>query len=286
MIEKFEMEDLIPLVAELADKYTSKESSSIPYDIAKQLMGAIIYCINENSTINGELINNSIMNTNMNQVAKVAYSNGYKLVTEKVIKAKMIYEDIIKDFYSYENVFYYDTIIEGMPAFFINYDSKFNPQNHILTLDYPIIKNTNNLCGINLIYKYLSYIRLEQMFLKNLPCDYVTRILLSYHSNYKELLINICGIVLRNILGNIIVKKNILNIGFKDRDYELIEKWVSNNTRKELEMKLSDLIQLIVIKVYGNNRLLFEYFKEEINELSFELISGVENNYLDAIFLR
>ncbi|MFT4006898.1 MAG: DUF6179 domain-containing protein, partial [Lacrimispora sp.] len=42
-----EMEELIPVVAELADKYTGKESTSITYDKANQLMGAVLYCIQE-----------------------------------------------------------------------------------------------------------------------------------------------------------------------------------------------------------------------------------------------
>lgn len=41
------MEELIPVVAELADKYTGYESTSITYEKAQQLMNAVIYCIHE-----------------------------------------------------------------------------------------------------------------------------------------------------------------------------------------------------------------------------------------------
>jgi len=43
----FETEELLPIVAELADKYTGKESSSITYEKARQLMEAVLYCIHE-----------------------------------------------------------------------------------------------------------------------------------------------------------------------------------------------------------------------------------------------
>ena len=41
-----EMEELLPVVAKLAERYTSKESSSVSYKTAEQLMGAVVYCIN------------------------------------------------------------------------------------------------------------------------------------------------------------------------------------------------------------------------------------------------
>ncbi len=40
----FNMEELLPVVAELADQYTSKESTSITYEKAQPLMeGVLLY---------------------------------------------------------------------------------------------------------------------------------------------------------------------------------------------------------------------------------------------------
>ena len=44
---KFEMEELVPLVAELAESYTSFDSTSITWEKAEQLMEAVLYCIHE-----------------------------------------------------------------------------------------------------------------------------------------------------------------------------------------------------------------------------------------------
>ena len=43
----YEMEELVPIVGKLAEKYTSHESTSITYEKAEQLMGAVLYCIHE-----------------------------------------------------------------------------------------------------------------------------------------------------------------------------------------------------------------------------------------------
>lgn len=43
----YEMEALSPLTAKLAEKYTSKESSSVTWERAGKLMGAVRYCLRE-----------------------------------------------------------------------------------------------------------------------------------------------------------------------------------------------------------------------------------------------
>ena len=52
----YEMEELVPIVGKLAEKYTANESTSITYEKAEQLMGAILYCIHELKEINGNLL--------------------------------------------------------------------------------------------------------------------------------------------------------------------------------------------------------------------------------------
>ena len=43
----YEMEELLPVVGRLAEKYTSFENTSMTYEKAEQLMGAVLYCIRE-----------------------------------------------------------------------------------------------------------------------------------------------------------------------------------------------------------------------------------------------
>ena len=44
---KYKMEDLVPIVAKLAEGYTSKESTSITYERAQQFMEAVLYSMQE-----------------------------------------------------------------------------------------------------------------------------------------------------------------------------------------------------------------------------------------------
>ena len=85
---KYEMEELVPIVAGLADQYTSKESTSISYERANHLMEAVLYCIDQGSELTG----------GRGLTAKMAYEYGYELVIQKVKRTQEIYNGMIIDF--------------------------------------------------------------------------------------------------------------------------------------------------------------------------------------------
>ena len=289
-MNKFEMEELIPIVAELTEKYTSKESTSVSYNTAKQLMNAVIYCMNEIDLVNYELDSGAakdmaVKDMTEQQDSKLAYRTGYELVVKKVFKTKALFEEMALDFNAYRNRAYYETVMKGMPAFFLYYDPKFNPQNHILTLDYPTIKSVQDSCGIDAIYEYLSYTKLEQELLKAFPEEYITTLLSFYHADYEELFINIGSIVLRNIIVCMILGKNITNHCFEKNDAVILKKYIESSSQEELEIKLCNLVKILVNQVYNHNEQLYEYLKEDVKDISFELINAVEHDCLDIMFL-
>ena len=44
---EYTMMELLPVVQYLSERYTGKESGSVTYDMANQLMEAVLYCIRE-----------------------------------------------------------------------------------------------------------------------------------------------------------------------------------------------------------------------------------------------
>lgn len=282
---QYAMEELIPIVAELAEGYTSKESTSIPYDAAKQLMGAVIYCMNE--FYESDDLQDYIITTEQGQrlPAKQCYNRGYELVLQKVKKAKLVYEETIKDFNSYRSQCYQDTVIKGLPHFFRYYDARYHPQNHILTLDYPTIKSSYNLNGIDAIYHFISCVQLEQIFLSALPEAYIHEVLCAYHNDYEELLENICSILLRNLLGGMLSGKKITQKGYTEAQYKEIKAYVEQNSREEVENKIVSLIEILVKEAYGNNQRLKDYLMEDVKNFVPLLINAAKNNCLGAVFV-
>ena len=131
----------------------------------------------------------------MRQSAQEAYDTGYKAVIEKTENALKIYEKIMENFNDYGSRAYYETIFLGMPAFFKCYDPLFEPQNHILSLDYPLEEHLQievwKQKGIDRIYDYLLAIAEEQKFLANYPEESIRDRLKKYHFLGGELFINV-----------------------------------------------------------------------------------------------
>lgn len=282
--EEIGMSELIPIVAELTEKYTSKESSSISYAKAQQLMGAVLYCIHEKERSSGS--GAEILAANQKPDVKKLYQSGYGLVLQKVEQTKELFEHLIVDFRAYGNQNYYDTVVKGMPGFFKYYDAKFNPQDHILTLDYPTLLPVEPACGVDAIYQYLTYVKLEQTFFARFPDDYVQEVLAAYHHEYEMLYCNICNIVLRNVMGCMISEKKIAEYGFSEADYEKIQKFVTDGTKEEVKEKLLQLLRTFIKQVYQDDEALFRYLSADMTDFAVELRNAVEHECMETIFSR
>ncbi len=277
----FETEELLPILAELADKYTGKESTSITYEKARQLMEAVLYCIHEYETDQAK--SQELLTMDEKAAAKKVYSLGYETVLRNVKEAQILYNKIIPDFKYYENWCYYDTFVKGIPSFFLYYDPRFQPQNHILTLDYPVLYPVHSLQGIDAISAFIKCVSLEQVFLGKLPDEYVFHVLRAYSPDHGELIINLTGVVLRNILGCRMAGKRVNTEGYTPRELGRLMDYVNRNDRVELEQDMEGLVDELIRSAYDGLEELGDYLKADLHEHCFELKNAVESQCLDSI---
>lgn len=250
----YEMDELVPIVAKLAEGYTSKESTSITYDRAQQLMEAVIYSINEGEQSDFSLVQNDKLSP------EKMYAIGAKCVEEKTKDALKIYNEIMTSFLSYGNICLYDTVVRGLPEFFKWYDCRYEPQNTILTLDYPVLTDISEYTGIDKIYKYILCIQLEQKFLNRFSDEYVIEILSGYDKNYKLIIDNICEIVLMNVLGHIVEGVKISELNLSD-----------------LREKLKNTVNVLVRDHYENDEKLMEYLYKAVDNIAVRIKNAAEN---------
>lgn len=281
---EYKLEELLILVKELTDIYTGKASTSITYEAAQQLMGAVLYCIRENDTgLTEEKEVTGIVDPKGFPTAREAYDYGYRLVVDKIRKTNDIYNEIIRDFRSYGNFAYYDTVIKGLPEFFRWYDPRLNPENHIILLDYTVLERLEALRGVDLIYRYVVCIQLEQEFLKKLPDEYVKAVLITYHPDHEELLINPCGIVLRKILANMLIGVKIEKVKLEASDYEKLAAAVNSTEREQLKQRLLYHLERLIENVYQENQPLYLYLGNEIPNIATEFMNAAKHHVLHNI---
>ena len=274
----YEMEELVPIVGKLAEKYTSHESTSITYEKAEQLMGAVLYCIHElwESSGNAPSLNKKLS-------AQRAYEMGAAYVREKTGKALDLYNRILPEFCHYENKCLYDTFVKGIPEFFKWYDVQFEPQNTILTLDYPLLKDISEYTGIDKIFEFIKAIGLEQKFLKLFPAGYVINILSKDNRNWQESMDNVCEIVFIHVIGHIILGKSLTVIELEEDDYSYMQKIFKQATLEDIKKQLTTALEIFIKNYYENDRELLNYLSGAISGIVVRLKNAADNKVLGNI---
>lgn len=239
---EYEIEELLQIAARLTDKYTSKESSSVTYETARKLMGAVIYCMDECR----EAAGNRQLSAEGKLPYEKMYEKGYEYLINKVYKSKKLYEKIIKNFEDYGCRNYKDTIAKGIPEFFYRYDPKFYPQDHILTLDYPALFMDYEKCGVNLILGYLKGIEIEKRFLDLFSPQAVSSLLERIQPEYRSIYLdNICYPVLLHAIGCMIAGKPVYELKICKEDWKEIHEYFKGDTIEKGQLKIKNLIHMI-----------------------------------------
>lgn len=275
---KYEIEELIPIVARLAERYTSYESTSISYEKAEQLMGAVLYCIHET-----ELEKPNAIALASGIPAQQTYKYGVTYVEEKVKKALELYNRILPDFCHYENQCLYDTFVTGLPEFFKWYDITFNPQDTILTLDYPVLGDLSAYTGIDKIYAYIQCIYLEQKFLKSMPENYVINLLSRQHKQHQELVLNICEIVFTAVAVHLLAHKPLSKPNLQEDDYQSVRDICMQMTFDEMANLLREAVKAYVKRYCKNCRELSDYLTDSVEDVSIRLINAAINGSLQQM---
>lgn len=275
----YQMEELLPIVSELAQKYAGYESTSITYEKAQSLMEAVLFCLSEyNSSAKDSLVQKDIS-------VKEQYNIGAKLLSEKVQNIRKIFNEISFQFEDFGVKCLYDTVQKGIPQFLKWYDIKFCPQNTILTLDYPLLIDCSSLTGADAVYKYIRAIQTEQMFLGKFDRNYVMLVLEKYNFEYRDMIENICSIVLTNIIGHIAIKKPFNDIDFLYGEYLQLSKMFAGKSIPDIENVVKDLIKKIVSQFYENDMDMLEYLCYETNNIAVRIYTANQHEQLSKIFV-
>lgn len=273
---KYGLDELFPLIQELSKKYTQNSSTSIPYETAQQLMEAILYCINEKSEENEALVTGQMP-------ANAAYETGYQVLIKKIEATLQLYDQIMKNYNDYGNTAYKDTVFHGLPEFFRRYDPQFCPQDHLLTLDYPVLVDLHEFQGGDLIVKYVNCIWLEQQFLAKLPVNHVTKVLSQSPQGYQDLFVNLCAIVVKKILCSMLIHQKDWEITFSDREYRALGNQIKELGQVALSERLTAFLQFTINSGFDRNEQLFNYLKNSIDNMVVELINGAEREHLHLV---
>jgi len=277
IVMRYEIEELLPLVSGLAQKYGGYESTSITYEKAQTLMGAVLYCLQEHDSAHI----NSVARTDSS--VKERYETGLKLVLEKADKIRELFNEMSFYFEDYGVKCLYDTVQRGIPEFLEWYDAQFEPQNTILTLDYPLLVDCGTLSGADAVYQYLCGIQIEQRFLRGFDKDYVVSVLKKYHNQYEDLIDNICDIMLTNAVEHIAIRKPFHETGFQEEDYLKLTEIFRQKSVDDIEKTVSHIIEEMVRRFYEDDMDMLAYFNHDARNIAVRIAAASEGNFLSLL---
>lgn len=113
MSEDYTMEELLPLVKELAELYTSKASTSITYDAARVFMEAIQYIIRC-----GRMGFDRQQLMAVHRDARTEYAAGIEALNQLIQEALGEYNQLMAKYEDYGNKNYGSVVRDGIPGFF------------------------------------------------------------------------------------------------------------------------------------------------------------------------
>ena len=274
---EYQMEELVPIVAALSEKYTSKESTSVSYETARQLMEAVMYCINECAS-------DQTLVSRQRLSAEEAYRYGYEALTQKVKRTQTAYNEMIVDFCGYGNRNYEATVKKAIPGFFLYYDAQFAPQETIITMDYPTICPVSGKCGIDAIEIYVKYISYEQKFMGMFQRQYVCEILGRDQAGHKNGFDNICRVILRHVLGHLLIKK-----GFREeaseQGYDKLCDLVISSSGQQLREVLEGLLEQLIREKYDADMSMRDYLACDLDDLVVEMKNAAENDVMQQVIV-
>lgn len=257
---EYTMEELVPIVRKLAEKHHGYESTSMTYEKAEQLMEAVLYCIRETEQINALLPEEK-------PSAQTAYETGAKAVKEKTKRALKWYNDLLPKFNSYGNRCCEDTFVNGLPKFFQWYDAESDPQNTILTMDYPVMKDLSPYTGVDKIYEFIRCMRLEQEFLAMFPENYVKKVLSAYHRAYSDMIENLCEIVLISVTEHILAGKALWETELNAEDHLRIQHIYVQKEFSDIREYLGNALEYLIKKSLKEPMELLEYLMIAVDNI-------------------
>jgi hypothetical protein len=281
-LENIQMQS-IQILTKQSEYYTSGDSSSIKVEIAEGILQSIFYSIGSylKSFVD---INTSIEVLKQRPLLEL-YKHGKKLIRIQVDSAKELLYTLQNDSIITDNYAYNDTIQNGVQVFFTTYDVDFAAHDTPASIDYPLSNDKMELVGIDYINNYLEKLSLENQFCKNFSEYDIYCLLRGYDEYNKELLINIFGLVLTNLIGSLLVNPNELQLNIRPLDRKYLQQKLEKLSKDKLDKVLKEVSKQLCKELNILDGLLQKHIIATVVDLSARLKNALENNRLETIFI-
>jgi hypothetical protein len=197
---------IMAILAELINKYTHGQSSSLKVETSQRLLLSIFYALDHVVKIIPDPVD-ALHLLAADEIGEI-YKKGLEQLEASVAEGRLLYQQIADHKLPINIVAYHATIDQALPEFFLYYDLRFSARDTSASIDYPLLFDDMKIQGIDYIKQYLQTLLLENEFCHLFPLADINQLLFHYgrvyQIDYSEALINVFEIVLTNAIFSIL----------------------------------------------------------------------------------
>ena len=269
------------LLGKVTQRYTMNDSSSVPIEVAEELLKSICFLLNKSMEDSKSKIK-LLKDEELEEVWK----NSWKGVEKDIAKSKDLLEKVINTSICIENISYDDTVLEIARGLKF-YDYRFLAHEVPCSIDYQLSNPVSEkLQGIDFINEYLKRLLFENEFCNNFDKAKIIELLKSYCEDYQELLINIFEPVFTNIIGLEVLGSDIYKIEIEDVERKVLLFIFNKMDKSEIKKEIITACNSICNKLKISKEDEIKYMKETALNLLPRIEVGIKNNSLENIFLK
>ncbi|WP_394272336.1 DUF6179 domain-containing protein [Butyricicoccus sp.] len=222
---------LYTLAAKQAEKYTSGESSSIPSELAGELLDSICFCLEQHEDGVRVLLHCD---------GAEALAEGMRRIERKQAYGKALWQEVCNHLPAVENRSMLDTL-GGIGTFWKQYNPRFFAHQVPGDIDYQLSAPVSEqLRGVDYVNRYLEHLAIENGFLRLFTERAMLPVLDSYCPDYNELLVNLYEPIAANALGCVLLGRDVRSLDIPPEGYKALQARFSDKTTDEIRKILCE----------------------------------------------
>lgn len=268
------------LLGERTGRYTMGDSSSVPVELAQELLTSICFTLGAYLKETGET-QKLLVTADLSELLKA----GIKIIESQIETGKQLWQAAWLSAPEIENTAYRDTL-KSIGGFFKRYNRHFLAHQIPCSIDYPLCDPVpEQTMGIAYINEYLRRILMENDVLRRFDSRRIIRLLEGYCSDYIELLINLCEPVVTNAVGLVLLGENPLSLQITDAHRSRLAALFAPLSEIEAHHTLTEAAERLYRIVNIENEDEQKYLMRLAVELAPRILAALPHGNLDGIFI-
>lgn len=272
-------QQLFTLLARQTKAYTAGDSSSVPIEIAGELLHSICFTLHilpEEASSYRPLLHQDL---------GALLSAGMQELQRKMEDSKTLWTALCTHLPPVTNIAMTDTL-KSIGTFWKRYDYRFFAHEIPCDIDYQLSQPVpEQLQGIDYVHEYLKRMAIENDFLRLFREEAVIPLLRAYCPDYNGLLINLYEPVVTNAAGLALLQKEVTPLSISPDDRSRLHQLFFPMTQNEIRDTLSWGADQLAKALHIHTPAAKEYLRTCIIQLTPRILSARDHGDLSHIFL-